>query len=76
MNRCPGDDSFGPVLSYASDCYNFDFTLVFEDAILAIPPAAILIPLAAWRLAHLVKSRTVVKWSSLRFVKIVSTCVH
>ncbi|KAK0644149.1 ABC transporter [Cercophora newfieldiana] len=54
MDRCPGDDTFGPVLEHHDgNCYNFDFTLVFEESIFSIAPCIIVLPLAAVRWWHL-----------------------
>lgn len=52
MERCPGDDTFGPVLE-PGRCYSFDFTLVFEESIFAIVPCAVVLPLTAARLWQL-----------------------
>jgi len=52
MERCPGDDTFGPVLE-PGHCYSFDFTLVFEESIFAIVPCAVVLPLTAARLWQL-----------------------
>ena len=77
MFRCSGDDTFGPVLGSSSPnpgCYNFDFTLVFEDSIFSILPCGIAIVLGAWRLYALVKRQVAVQWPLLRALKAVSFC--
>ncbi len=75
MFRCSGDDSFGPVLGpdNGSGCYNFDFTLTFEDCIFAIAPCGLLLLLAAWRLYDLARRPAIVRWPLLRAVKQVSS---
>jgi ATP-binding cassette, subfamily C (CFTR/MRP), member 1 len=52
MERCPGDNGFGPVLEQGP-CHSFDFTLAFEESIFAIAPCTIAIPLIAARLWQL-----------------------
>jgi hypothetical protein len=49
------DDLFGPIIHGCRS--NFDFTLLFEQAILPIPPAALLLLLAPPRLVKLLRSR-------------------
>ena len=49
MERCAGDDTFGPVLETGL-CYSFDFTLVFEECIFAVVPCALFLLLAAARI--------------------------
>lgn len=77
MVRCSGDDTFGPVLNHTSDngCYNFDFTLVFEDSIFSIVPCSIVTLLTAWRLYGLVGKKVVVQWPLLHALKLVRTVV-
>jgi hypothetical protein len=68
--QCPADDKFGPVV--ASDCRGgFDFTLLFEQTVLSILPAAIFALAAPVRLVYLVLRRTEPKTraSSLRLQK-------
>ncbi len=72
MIRCSGDDTFGPVLGPESDgCYNFDFTLVFEESIFSIVPCAIVLPLAAVRLYFLLRRPVSVRWQLLQAAKLV-----
>ncbi len=71
MDRCGDDDSFGPVLGYAPDCYNFDFTLVFEDIIFSLAPCGIAILLAVWRLYDIVRQPVIVKWPLFGDLKLV-----
>lgn len=76
MLRCSGDDTFGPVLasnsSSSASCYDFDFTLLFEDAFLSLVPNGLFLFLAAWRVHRLVRecTATVVVWPLLRACKI------
>jgi ATP-binding cassette subfamily C (CFTR/MRP) protein 1 len=49
------DNFFGPIIHGCRS--NFDFTLLFEQAILSIPPAALLLLLTPPRLRQLLKSR-------------------
>ncbi|KAK3935755.1 P-loop containing nucleoside triphosphate hydrolase protein [Diplogelasinospora grovesii] len=72
MIRCTGDNNFGPVLEpgLVTDCYNFDFTLVFEESIFSIAPCAIALLNAAFRLYRLSKRQTVVQWPLLRAFKL------
>lgn len=79
MFRCSGDDSFGPVLdpSFLNlGCYNFDFTLVFEDSILSITPCGLVLLLAAWRLYILLRRPVVVFWPLIRALKLVGWHHH
>ncbi len=72
MLRCGGDDTFGPVLGSAllsPGCYNFDFSLVFEDSILSIVPCGLVLFLGIWRLHALVGRPVVVYWPLLRALK-------
>lgn len=75
MFRCSGDDTFGPVLGSSllnPGCYNFDFTLVFEDSIFTIAPCGILLLLAGWRLYSLFQRQAIVHWPVVRALKNVS----
>jgi len=88
MERCPGDDRFGPVLDAGKlACYGFDFTLVFEESIFSIVPCVILIPLAAARLRRLWsrpvetyrlhkpwESSALANWPLVLGLKLVSCC--
>jgi len=71
MNRCAGDEGFGPALSNGPGCYSFDFTLAFEDYFFSIAPCALAISLAAWRLYTLVGREAVIKWPAIRALKLV-----
>jgi hypothetical protein len=75
MLRCSGDDTIGPVLGSSAlspGCYNFDFTVVFEDSIFSIAPCFVVLVLAAWRLYNLVGKPVVVRWPLLHALKLVS----
>jgi ATP-binding cassette, subfamily C (CFTR/MRP), member 1 len=76
MLRCSGDDSFGPALGPDfTGCYNFDFTLLFEDAIFSTAPCALVLPLAALRLHALLRRPASVHWAFLGALKLVGwTC--
>ncbi|KAK3353395.1 ABC transporter [Lasiosphaeria hispida] len=71
VNRCAGDDTFGPVLGrgFITPCYEFDFTLVFEDSIFSIAPCAIVLPLVAFRLHQIWRRPVVVSWPLIRTSK-------
>ncbi|KAI1277349.1 ABC transporter [Xylaria sp. FL0933] len=59
LGPCPSDadSSFGPAIN--SGCRGgFDFTLLFEESVLSLLPAALFILVAALRVVYLVKSRT------------------
>jgi len=75
MFRCSGDNTIGPVLTSAfvnPNCYDFDFTLVFEDSLFSIIPCGIVLLVTAWRLHTLVRRDTIVRWPLLRALKLVS----
>ncbi|KAL9122538.1 MAG: hypothetical protein Q9187_000908, partial [Circinaria calcarea] len=62
------DDTFGP---HAVNCRgNFDFTLLFEESILAISPLALLLLVAPFRIFHLLKKRVKVSSSPLLPLKL------
>lgn len=70
---CSNDNSFGPV----SQCRTFDFTIYFEQAILSILPAAILLAIAIPSIAVLIRRRRCVhRMSTLFTVKLVSILVN
>jgi len=72
MFRCGGDDGIGPVLGSAffnPGCYDFDFTLVFEDVLFSIIPCGVFLLLAAWRLYALRSRPVIVRWPLLRAMK-------
>jgi hypothetical protein len=63
------DDSFGP---HAKACRGgFDFTLLFEESILSIPPLAMLLVLAPLRILYLSKKQKKVVQSPLLPLKLV-----
>lgn len=65
------DAAFGPIVS--QDCRSgFDFTLVFEQSIFVLAPGCVLLLLAPFRLAVLLKRAPQVKPSRLRSAKLVS----
>jgi hypothetical protein len=73
MNRtvCPEDYSFGPQTS--PHCRNgLDLILVFEQSILSIVPAFLMITASVARLTGLVKRRLVVPGNSFYDTKAVS----
>lgn len=55
---CPSDDHFGPAVS--EHCRSFDFTLFFEDSILAALPSLIFLIAAGARIAYIRKRSRVV----------------
>ncbi len=72
LSSCPSvtDDSFGP---YAGTCRgSFDFTLLFEEAILTIPLLAIFLLILPVRLLQLNKNDKKVVRSALQIYKLVS----
>jgi len=79
MLRCHGDDGIGPVLEpalFLSGCYDFDFTLVFEDVLFSILPCGVFLLLAAWRVAVLRARPVLVRWPLLRASKQVRVETH
>jgi len=67
------DNSFGPAVQGCR--HNFDFTLIFEQSILSIVPAALLLIFAPPRVARLLRSGTKTFPSRLRSTKAVSLMV-
>jgi hypothetical protein len=65
------DNSFGPFLDLPNRA-TFDFTLLFEEAILSIAPSAILLLLIPPRILRLWKTPRKVIGSYLQTTKIVS----
>lgn len=64
------DAAFGPAVS--SPCREgFDFTIAFEQSILVLLPAALLLVAAPIRFAQLLKSRVHVKPNHMRNAKMV-----
>jgi len=75
MPRCSGDNTFGPVLGSSflnPGCYNFDFTIVFEDSIFSIAPCGFVLLLSFWRLYKISGRKVVVHWPLLHALKLVS----
>ncbi|KAK8859863.1 multidrug resistance-associated [Apiospora arundinis] len=72
-----GDASFGPSVK-SPDCRGggFDFTLLFEESILAILPAALFIALAAIRSFSLAGKRPAVRRNVLYYCKLVAISVY
>jgi hypothetical protein len=63
------DDSFGP---WAGECRGgFDFTLLFEESILAIPVSCIFLLVLPFRMLQLAGTEKKVKSSALRLYKAV-----
>ncbi len=63
------DDSFGP---YAGTCRGgFDFTLLFEEAVLSIPLLAVFILILPFRILQLYKNDKKVVRSPLQIYKLV-----
>lgn len=85
MDRCAGDDTFGPSLDpRLGNCYEFDFTLVFEEAIFLTAPCALVIPIVGFRLYLILKPSSfsakrenqagpVIHWPLVRALKLVSS---
>lgn len=71
IRLCP-DDSFGPTVDLKICRDGFDFTLLFEESIFAILPAALLLCVAPLRVWSIWRRPDAVKWSLLRVVKLVS----
>lgn len=72
LSLCPSnaDLSFGPAIN--SRCRGgFDFTLLFEESILNLIPAALFILVSPWRVLYLVKSHTKAGSNPARFQKLV-----
>lgn len=66
---CP-DNSFGPFAGY--HCRGgFDFTLLFEEAIMTIPLQCILLLVLPFRVKSLLKSEAKVGWGLIRPLKLV-----
>ncbi|KAF2742355.1 P-loop containing nucleoside triphosphate hydrolase protein [Sporormia fimetaria CBS 119925] len=64
------DNTFGP---YAGRCRGgFDFTLLFEDAILSIAPLALILCIAPFRIFYLWRKKTKVSGSVLLLVKLLT----
>ncbi|KAK6858071.1 multidrug resistance-associated protein [Apiospora arundinis] len=72
-----GDASFGPSVK-SPECRGggFDFTLLFEESILAILPAALFIALAAIRSFSLAGKRPAVRRNVLYYCKLVAISVY
>ena len=71
---CPDiDNSFGPYAEYCRG--GFDFTLLFEESILTLLPAAIFLIAAPARIYYLLGKQTKVSGSSLLVLKLVSYIV-
>lgn len=69
---CPEDYSFGPKTS--PHCRNgFDLTFVFEESILSLLPASLMIVASLSRLVVLYRKRLVVSGKSFYDTKAVST---
>ena len=71
--NCPSsaDDVFGPTVQ--GDCrQGFDFTLLFEQTVLSIPPAFLLIIFAPWRILRLSKASVKTQSSPIHSAKTVS----
>ncbi|KAE8352610.1 putative ATP-binding cassette transporter [Aspergillus coremiiformis] len=63
------DEVFGPVVNYA--CRNgFDFTLLFEQSMLGILPAAAFLLVSPLRVGYLTKKDAYVRHNSMRLIKI------
>jgi ATP-binding cassette, subfamily C (CFTR/MRP), member 1 len=68
-----GDDTFGPNVQ-SLDCRGgFDFTVLFEESILTILPAACFILLAPFRALRLLRRRIRVRRNALYVCKLVSS---
>lgn len=71
MNRCHGDDGFGPTLDYNFHCYHFDFTLYFEECIFSLVPAILAITLALLRIYSVLGRPRTIEWPVGRALKLV-----
>ncbi|KAH7310266.1 ABC transporter [Rhexocercosporidium sp. MPI-PUGE-AT-0058] len=69
MNGC-GDDSFGPGVQSSNCRGGFDFTVSFEESILAILPAACFIVFTPLRAVRLFKKRIKVKSTAIHAIKL------
>ncbi|KAI3332982.1 ABC transporter [Ustulina deusta] len=77
LGPCPSnaDLSFGPAID--SRCRDgFDFTLLFEESILSLIPAALFILVSPLRLVYLVKSPTKAGSSPARFQKLAIVFIY
>lgn len=63
------DDSFGPIVKGCRS--DFDFTLLFEQTILSIGPAVLLLLFTPLRLVTLLRYRTKTRFSRFRSIKTV-----
>jgi hypothetical protein len=71
-NCLPGSDNlFGPRVSIY--CRDFDFTFLFEDAILILPPTIIFLLLIPGRIQHLSRRPAQRVFHKSGLLKIVST---
>jgi hypothetical protein len=68
---CP-DDTFGPTVRNLSCRDGFDFTLLFEESIFTILPAALLLCALPLRFHSIYRRVDMVRWSRLRLMKLVS----
>jgi hypothetical protein len=66
------DDSFGPTVKVQSCRDGFDFTLLFEESIFTILPAALLLCAVPLRFWSIYRRPDAVKGSLLRIFKLVS----
>jgi ATP-binding cassette, subfamily C (CFTR/MRP), member 1 len=67
-----GDKMFGP--SIARGCrWGFDFTLLFEQAILSIVPCAIFLSVVPARLSRLHRAQSILPCNGACLLKLVST---
>ncbi|KAG6365767.1 hypothetical protein INS49_007378 [Diaporthe citri] len=65
-----GDNSFGPGVKSADCRGGFDFTVTFEEAILAILPTACFIIITPFRTLHLFRGRLRVRKNALHLLKL------
>jgi hypothetical protein len=68
---CP-DDTFGPTVRFQSCRDGFDFTLLFEESIFTILPAALLLCALPLRFRSIYRRADMVRGSRLRLMKLVS----
>lgn len=69
------DDSFGPTVKLESCRNGFDFTLLFEESIFTILPAAVLLCAVPCRIFSIHRRPNAVKGSLLRILKLVTIAV-
>ncbi|EFX06639.1 ABC multidrug transporter [Grosmannia clavigera kw1407] len=70
---CPADFMFGAILSFddhSVTCRNFDFRIIFEDALLVLTPSLALLPTVAMRFFSIVRKPKIVVWQWMQKLKL------